>query len=541
MAVGTNTGGQLNLYLFELGFRTTDPETGLTTVQTVAVHPLLTAPSHVQYTDQSRAAIQEVLDGSHVVHGGRANRVCNMQGTFGTENRGMGIYVGTGAVRAKRFYNEIVRLGEALSREQVDRAIDLLTGSPGIEQLMATFDPDRSVPFVNFYDFWDGISFECVVRNYRWDRAARQGATGRIDYQMMLNEVGPIAQSGVAQTLLEPLLNGLTLWQSVNGVIESYTIEGVALAAAPAINVTASLLADSLESFLAHKDAATALMGSGRRTELLLDFFENAEQIRSAAMAIAGTYKPKPAVQQVGVFQWDGADTGIDTITEYQESGDLSDVASAAAFQPVVGVFFGMSPDAYQQFLTGGGQEGTLGPTVSGALIHKVTDTDTPVSIADRYGTDWGTILQANQLYPREALARGRELVIPRVRARGDLQIDGLPTFGSHQGRAAWGTDLGLELPVDEKGDLALVDGEDILVQGVTVLMEGFLESVVRGSDSLADVFTPTYIAERYARVLLSDQRVAGVADVTVESQSTGYEVAATITAINGGSIRAGA
>ncbi|MGB0972612.1 MAG: hypothetical protein ACPGVG_16890, partial [Mycobacterium sp.] len=235
MTAAVNQGSQLNLYVFELGYRTTDPETGLTVTTTAAVHPLVTAPTHVSGADQSRAMVQEVADDSHVIHGGRANRMITLAGTFGVENRGMGVYVGTGPVRAKRFYNEIVRLGEALSKDQVSRAVDILTGSPGISQTMAGFDPDRSVPFINYYDFWDGQYFECVIRNYKWDRN-RASATGRSDYTLLVHEVGPIAQTGINQTLIQPLLNGLTLWQSINGVLESYTLEGVGLAVAPVVN-----------------------------------------------------------------------------------------------------------------------------------------------------------------------------------------------------------------------------------------------------------------------------------------------------------------
>lgn len=69
---GNNKGGQLNLFLFELGMVTRDP-LGIVPdiVTTIGVHPLVVVPTTIRYSDRSRTTIAATHDGSVVTKAGR--------------------------------------------------------------------------------------------------------------------------------------------------------------------------------------------------------------------------------------------------------------------------------------------------------------------------------------------------------------------------------------------------------------------------------------------------------------------------------------
>jgi len=168
-----------------------------------------------------------------------------------------------------------------------------------------------------------------------------------------------------------------------------------------------------------------------------------------------------------------------------------------------------------------------------------VFDTDTPESIEDATGVTWARILATNRLTPFEALRAGTELLIPASRAR-PTPIRGLPTFGSHKGTAAWGTDLRMEMTADASGDFEVVGEDDCLLQGVDILVGEFAEYVLEGVNEVPPSVRERYLADRLQGVLRSDPRIASIQEIGVELIDGAFDVQVAVVAINGGTIRTG-
>jgi len=544
MTVGINTGGQLNVFMFELGMKTTNPVTGEDMVITLAVHPLVVAPQSISVTDTSRSAINELTDAALLTRGGRALLSYRFAGTFGVEDRGLGAYLGTGELRFQKFYNEIVRMAEAINREEIDEALDLVFGTPALQSKLALWDPEHSELFINFYDFWHRRSFEVLVRSFMHERAAHKAsASGAIYYNMAVEQVGPLAQGGIASSLLEQLNAALAYWTGINENIESYNIDALVAAASAPFNTMLTQLASTLEAVRSQLDAATGVMSSrGGTSTLLTDFFTNTNKLATIANEIAnkfdsGTFQPSDP----GFPDW--STSGHDYIAaldRFDIQADLWELETNALFQSIAGVLFGMDVDAFQAYTSSAGQAGLTHPNISGSIIHVVGPTDNDSTISLAYGVAWEDVLEANDLTPDEALRAGTELQIPRVRSLGPQPIDGLPTFGSHLGQSAWGSDIRAELIAADDGDLWVVSGREVMVQGVEYLLDEFGGDILKGVAGVVSFLRSPYLEDRLQQLYLSDPRVAGIQSLQIDDTAVGYDARVILTAINGGTVRTG-
>ena len=118
--------------------------------------------------------------------------------------------------------------------------------------------------------------------------------------------------------------------------------------------------------------------------------------------------------------------------------------------------------------------------------------------------------------------------------------MDGLPVFGSHVGKAAWGVDLALALRAAADGTPLLVAEEDILVQGALVLSEQFGELILKSLEGVPDVVAVPYLQEQLRQLFLSDKRFLAMDDVQIAQTGVGFDIDLLLIAINGGSIRTG-
>ena len=84
MPVGAN---QMNLYLFELGMLTRVPEVEAEVAVTLALHPLLTAPNSIRYTDPTRSTVTQTVGGAIDTRGGRGLQTISM-GRSGSRHSG---------------------------------------------------------------------------------------------------------------------------------------------------------------------------------------------------------------------------------------------------------------------------------------------------------------------------------------------------------------------------------------------------------------------------------------------------------------------
>jgi LysM repeat protein len=550
MPVGQNAGGNLNIYLFEVGMITRD-DNGGETVKVASIHPLLVAPRDVAYTDQSASPVMQTTGGSIMTTSGRNLRSVQLNGTFGVDSRGLAIYIGTGEVRHERFYNEVVRMSEALSSDDVNEAINDLTGTPFIRLLVAPYDPERTTFYINFYDFWYGRSFSAIIRSWQDSRHYdRGGASGLTHYQMTVEEVGPLVTGSLASTLIQALFAGLQLLNDISGVLESYTASAILDGLLAPFGILTSELAQLTQAFVGQIESVQGIMGgffqqSAVAQAGLADFFTTADAIAALGKRggeEANTLAPSGFDSSGGSVGWsDTEGEGSNFAVEASEAiEDLEDLADAAAFQKVAGVFFGQDRATYQSFISGQAS-GSTGPNIAGSTQYTVGPTDTEDTIAASFGIPFDDILDLNGLTPDEALLDGAVLTIPRKRQRGSQRIDGLPTFGSHVGKAAWGADLTVDLQA-AGGDFVILKEEDVLVQGVEWLLAVFGDPVIELLDQAPPIIRTELLELRLKRMLTSDKRIASVdsLEVTVDGATASYQIGVNLSAINGGLIRTG-
>jgi hypothetical protein len=540
--------------LFEVGFlRSSDDAEALPRATVIGVHPLLVSPSEIRYKDASRSALDKTATGSAYTIGGRGLRSVSLRGNFGLIERAVGPYAGNGEVRFRRFYDEVVRLGEALQRRDVDAALNVVTGTPGLTAKLASYDPATCAFYVNFYDFWNEVSFQVLVESFDYRRQHKGGgATGIVWYDMTLKEIGPPQTSGISEKLLAPLLDTIGYMRAGNEVLKSYTQAGTLDALDSLTAPFADVLLGFTQGMTRQIDTILGLLGAQSRnlatrasnTGLsLAGVFAELGTTATAAQDMAdalrrGDGEEAPPVFPAGALRFDAqpAPTSGQRMAQRYAVLDVRDYAETGA---VMGAYFGMNRTSYQAFIEGGGQSKT--DNVGGSIKHTVTDTDTAIRLESLYGVPWRTILQVNRLDPDDALRDGTELLIPRVRPRGPLGVAGLPTFGSHLGQEAWGADLPPDFEVDDDGDLAAVSGPDVLVQGIQVLVAEYGEELMDAVEAVPEEGLRTFIARRMQQILLSDRRISAVQGTEVTQTAAGdYALRHTVVAINGGQIRTG-
>lgn len=582
---GTNPGNQLNLFLFELLMITRDPNGLLPDiVQTICVHPMVVVAESIEYSDNALSTVTPTHDGVILTKAGRAPRRVSFQGTFGVETRGLGIYIGTGELRLQRFYHEIVRLSDAITAAQVAAEDDPFR-SPIVSLLLRTFDPERSSFAVNFYDLWHDIKFECSISSFQFGKKVRRSAAvGLTDYTMAIQEAGPIVVGGVANALIGGLFEALTTWNKINALIESYTVDAIAGALVDAGGILVNQFQRSIDALTGWVDSATdggdfrsawselkaatgllngfvepgpakipdeaspssstnareipttGLVGYLADADLLI---ESGTQIRDAYAAQALQELDAPA----GQIDWSSqpGEGDLPTLSVYDRLHELDGVLYAARFQRAAGALYGMGREEYAAFVAAAGRSGRRAG-LAGSITHTVSDTDTIASLVQQYGVDFDEILRLNQMHPEEALLVGTVLRIPASRVRTQpSRIDGLPVFGSHIGREAWGRDLRSDLAADSDGNLIVLSGEDVLIQGVDWIVLDASDELLRLASDLGPIGVEQVLRTRVAALLRSDRRIASVQDVKVGQLAEGVEISAVITTINGVQINTGA
>lgn len=569
MPIGNNGGGQLNLIMFELGMLTRDPFGFLPDLtRTVAVHPLVVVPSQIRYRDTSRGGVSETHDAAVLTVAGRAARELDLTGTFGVESRGLGPYIGTGELRFQRFYHEVVRLADAVSKAQVDAEKDVFR-SPLLSLQLKTYNPETSSFYLNFYDLWHNIQFSVHVPSFTWTRGHTQGgAQGMTHYQMSLKEAGPIVTGGIGTTLLNGLFNVLTTWDQINELVKSYTLEAVTASLGAAAGVVTGQAADSFNAalgFVSSKavgvtgllqgfqvDARQGEVNDADSGDVQLDGYSDylgtaadlAIEARSMADRVSSV-APASLASPQGQVGWSSTlnEGQIDALEAADQLEALHAVADAAEFQKVAGVFYGMTREEYAEYLGSNTRNGRA-PNLKGSIEHTVSAWDSPTTFEQLYGVRFDAILRLNRLLPDEALLTGTVLRIPRERTIGPpAQVDGLPVFGSHAGREAWGVDLAADLRVDSAGAFVPVSDEEVLIQGMDWLIAQFGEELLEFVAEVPDVVgvPEILLQQRLTSIFLSDRRISDIAGMTVTVSEDGtMAVDVQVTAINGETISTG-
>lgn len=540
MPPGANPGGQLNIVVFEVGFRIDREDLRALgqDVITVSVHPMLVVPESFRYAQQSRSAVSHTLGGQVKTNGGRGPWSVNLSGTFGVEPRAMGPFFGTGDVRLRRFTDEVVRLGEAANQGDVDACRNLLTESLGIGFPLQLYDEKVCQFFVNFYDFWHDRAFEVHVQSFDTTRGYdRGGATGLSAYNLALRELGPLVRSGIGSDLLGPLMDALVAWDQANALLQSATVDTFVEAVTGGLAVLGSLFSESLAAVRENVAAVQALFGAGSAQATEANVAAGAAWLDGLQGAItAGEALYHQADAQTGSPTSTGTPDGATTPTarlgawleRFERLAALADVLDGLRAQRAMGALYGLSPEAFRALVAAGAPAYLLGPEVGRTRPYRVTPEDTAERIEARFGVPWGTILSLNDLTPLQALRPGQRLQIPVLRPRGSQGLEGLPVFGSHVGEAAWGVDLEITLDSDADGDLLVVSGEDNLAQAVELLLQQAAADLIGQVDVVPPAGRAAYVARRAEGALAADRRFEAV---RAEATQLGAGFAVTVTA----------
>lgn len=569
MPIGDNGGGNLNLIMFELGMLTRDPF-GLfpDLVRTIAIHPMVVVPTQIRYQDTSRGSVQETHDAAVLTVAGRAGREVTLTGTFGVESRGLALYIGTGELRFQRFYHEVVRLADAVSKAQVDAEKNPFR-SPLLSLMLIPYNPETSSFFLNYYDLWHDISFSIQIPSFSWTRShTAGGAQALTHYQLTGKEAGPLVTGGLGTTLLKGLFDVLTTWDQINELIKSYTIEAITASLGAAVGVITGQATDTFNAVLAQVNSkAVGVTGllSGFQTDPIqgevddkdsndvqldgyADYIGTANDLATEARSMAdrvASIAPAALANPPGQVAWSTTlnEGQVDALEAADQRELLHGVADAAEFQKVAGVFYGMSRAEYAEWLASNTRDGR-GPNLKGSTQHTVTAWDSPTSIEALYGVTFNTVLRLNRLLPDEALLTGTVLQIPRERTVGaQSQIDGLPVFGSHAGRSAWGRDLTADLRVDAFGAFVTIADEDVLVQGMEWLIAQFSDELMEFLAQVPDIpgAQEQLLRQRLTSIFLSDPRFSDIAELAITVDGNGLiAVESSVTAINGETISTG-
>lgn len=544
--VGVNPGKILNVWIFEVGMIIDDDQLRALgrDVVTVAVHPLLVAPNSVQYGNPSRGRVDQTLTGSQLSHGGKGLRPVTLQGCFGVDARAVGPFAGTGEVRHRRFYDEVVRLSEALNQAEVNAARNVLTASPFLALNLAAYNERTCSFFVNVYDLQRDRSYQALVQSFDESFGyMRGGATGLHWYTLRLQEVGPLVRGSPASDLLGVLFDGLPTWSQITDAIESLDVAALAegqtglyaLAAQQLTSALASIVdlaADVRRIFGASSDGAVSVASGAAYLEALDTAAAAAIQIAAQMDAtitpdttVAGTMDPRTATEATRLgpelYSHERAVIAFEAHRHARELGTM-------------GVLFGLSDATFRQLIMAGGTSGVDGlesPDVAGSVEHVVQDWEQPQDLEARYGVDFARLCGHNGLDALELLIPGRVIQVPIQRARGAIGASGLPVLGVQAGRDAWGADVALDLDVDEAaGDLRQVRDEEVLTQGVMVLLLDASDGLLRDVSSVPPAGQAAYLARRVESVLARDPRLQRArATVATRSDRLGFEVSATV------------
>lgn len=592
MPPASNLGGQNNLILFEVGMIRRNPLAPELPplVRVLGLHPLLVVPEEISYDDSSRSNVDETgAGGAFMTVGGRALRTVTMRGTFGVEDRALGLYFGNGDLRFAKFYHEVVRLPDAITRDHVSAEKDPFR-SPILSLLLLPYDEETSTFYVNYYDFWHGVSGQFQVTRFTFSKAARRGAaTGLTQYNLSLREVGPLVTGSLVTALLAVLFKAIGVWSTLNDQIASFRLDVIAEGVANLAGVVVQQFVGSVNAVKSMADGATALLngqatpgetiglqtrglfgddsstasgysedqdeagieyqrsdpengtsGLGSYLSRSLDLAVQAQQLGAAVRAAhpdrawrtpPGRIRWESEEGEGGVVELDAADSGA----------ALGELEAAATAQQAMGALYGMSRAEFAAYLASTGRAGLDG-LGAGTVSHRVGPGDTVASIERHYAVPWDHVLRANpELAPSTALLLGTVLRIPRatsIVATPGSGFQGLPTFGSHSGEDAWGRDLWVDLRTDGLGRVLVCSGADVVAQGINWIVREAEDELLEGANTLPPgQGREQYIQTKIGAMVATDPRIVSVDTVDVAADGPHVSVAVSATAINGGAV----
>lgn len=546
---GNNSGNQLNILLFEVGYLIDDEN--LRTLgrdaRTVCIHCMEVVPETISTQHKTRSTVSQNMAGATITHGGVGLRAWSMQGHFGVEVRGIG---GTGPARYERFTREVVRLSEALSQKHVDEAKNILLQSPGLGLALRDYDEKRCVFYVNFYNLWDGVACQAFLPSFQPTRAyGNAGATGNVTYSLTVQEIGPLVKGGIGADLLTPLLNVLTTWDDANEALKGVRLQALLDTVTGPAAVVGNLLGESITAVLNTVADVQSLFGASSSGSAGADVSSGGTWLDGAQGVVRYGLEMAALLEAAGAYDSSAGamDPGTASETERLGAETVRAVNLAAVRQAVdaaelnlsMGRLYGIEDQTFQAIAAAGGPDYYPAPDVGPTRDYVVQEFDTIGRIEATTGVDWVTIQSLNNLSARVALIPGTVLRIPVTRPRGPQGVNGLPILGSHQGDGAYGVDLHVELldnGASPQADLLTVSGEANLRQAITTITTEIALPILDRLDAIPAPGRARYIQEQMKAAILVDRRFTTAACEATAKGSI-FEVVNTVTTISDGSI----
>lgn len=499
---------------------------------------LLPDPNQISWSDTPMDDVRKTPDGAFYAKGGRGIPTCSIQGDFGIGPQQTGIMTSPGVEAQRRFEVEIVELGSAATKKQVDAAIkkasigftgefvapNTSTSNYGVtigntlSKRLASFDELNDVIAVNCYDFYNQHYHQIGRIQYAPRIAARGGGvSGLRPYNLSFAAVGdPIVSSSKAAWSLRKLSNVLPTWQSVNAFITGTSAGNLLNTAADTLNLVLTTSETTIAAVTGWlRDLTGVVNGSFAKTSpaissLLGTVEVIANDFDSVRAATETDSVPEPSYD-VGETDWSEEQEDA-YLTSYDSAVTATQVADGYRFQLVAGKLYGMSRLEYRRFVEAGGVLGGRAPNVRLSVGHVVNVNDTPRSISNRYGVEWADIVRLNQSPTDSLLTVSETIQIPISRPWGAIGLEGLPVYGSHVGTSALGSDIAWPPTANAEGTLRVYEDVDCLAQGVRLTAYGEIQPmVVAASTDMPQVAVPRVIQQSAVQIFQTDPRVSSV------------------------------
>ena len=504
-------------------------------VESLVFHPLVADPRNITWTEPPFDDIKKTATGALYAKAGRGLASCSFSGDFGLAPQALGFVNGTGPVRQRRFENEVIALSSATTKEHVAEVIKNATigftgqfavgGEPisgltvgnVLKAKLATFNDDADFIALNVYDFYNERFYQVGGLSYSRTLSERGGGVvGVAPYQCKFTAVGPpLVSSSKTAWALSLLMNILPTWNAVNSFITSTSASNLLDNVAADLDLLLETPKETVQALRGNLEDMTSLMSGslGRKSASLAGVLGTIAGIRRdferIAEALTGTDTAFEPEVDTGAIEW-SQDVNDDALDAYENAVTARNIAEELAFQSVAGKFYGMTRDDYQAFISAGGLDGGMPPSVRGSVKHVVQSTDTTHSIATLYGVAWDDIVRENRKTTEELLIHGQTITIPMVSSWGAIGLDGIPVFDRHVGTDILGKDMKLPLAAPS-GELALVEGGACLAQGIRMISYA---EVVKAMESGLDLGIDIVSAIIQRKIMLmyeSDPRVVAV------------------------------
>jgi hypothetical protein len=544
--------------LFEVVLVTGDGEK-ISKVLPVSYHPLFVGPRDISYTDQSRTDIQKTLKVINSNKAGRQPLRCTLAGSFGSSPRFTHGGFVDGFTRLKQFWNEVVRLGDTIAKEEVSELLSMLSINLPFwtkAGLPATFGEDSMWFEVNFYDFRNNRRFRCNIDQFQLDDSFTPNDLPK--YSLQLTELGPVL---TADAFLDKAIDTLfkadefagdvlgrisTLqldqWNDmINGAVAAVRENITAIknkigdfftVSSPRdmANLIAGRAADgpNRARFSYNVEPATSgsnsqILGTPRQSSPLQTINRQLDELRTMAdeiyYALKGLGSAAINANNISAAIVELSETPIDAPVDYSDY-IYATLRSQEDYDHLQAInkYYAMNADEYARRLAN-----TLSPSRH-SIPHQVKPDESIIEIAETYGVTPEAILDYNEIEPDDVFSLA-SINIPVTSSAFVPKIDNLAVFGSHQGLAALGTDISDRIEADSNGDLAVLSNAETIRQHISHIIAEYSDETLENIDAIPEYLQPAYLEIKLRGAIGQDPRIAAITNLTITPEADAFSL----------------